>query len=253
MKSGHQGKIALVTGGGSGIGRASALAFSREGAKIIVSDVNRRGGEETAARIREGGGEALFLETDVSKSGEVENLVRKAVEVYGRIDCAHNNAGIMGLLAPTAEYSEEAWDEVIRINLKGIWLCLKFELLQMLGQGGGSIVNTSSTLGLGGTKNMPAYVASKHGVAGLTRAAAMEYAQWGIRVNAVCPGFIRTPMVDLMIREEPQIEPQLAARYPLGRIGNPEEVAEAVVWLCSEAASFVTGHTLVIDGGRTAG
>jgi NAD(P)-dependent dehydrogenase (short-subunit alcohol dehydrogenase family) len=253
MKGKDREKVALITGGGSGIGKASALAFFREGAKVIVADVNRKGGEETAAKIREAGGEALFIEADVSNAGEVENLIRKAVETYGRIDWAHNNAGIMGLLAPTAEYTEEAWDQVIRVNLKGIWLCVKYEILQMLGQGGGAIVNTSSTLGLGGTKSMPAYVASKHGVAGLTRAAAMEYAQWGIRVNAVCPGFIRTPMVDLLIKEDPQIEPQLTARYPLGRIGNPEEVAEAVVWLCSDAASFVTGHTLVIDGGRTAG
>ena len=256
-----KGRVVLVTGGSSGMGRASALAFARIGAKVAVSDVDVEGGNETVEMIKEARGEATFVEADVSKSAEVEALINQVTQVYGRLDCAHNNAGIEGIQAITADYLEEDWDQVMDINLKGVWLCMKYEIRKMLESGNGAIVNTSSTFGLVGSKiGLPAYIASKHGVVGLTRAAALEYAQRGIRVNAVCPGTIQTPMYDrvnrVIIRDNPaakeELEKQIIEREPSGRIGQPEEVAEAVVWLCSDAASFVTGHTLVIDGGLIA-
>ncbi|GIX49235.1 MAG: short chain dehydrogenase [Candidatus Tectimicrobiota bacterium] len=247
------GKVVLVTGAASGIGRATALACAREGARVVVADTAAAGGEETVARIRQAGGEARFVRADVTRAAEVEALVAEAVAAYGRLDCAHNNAGIEGPLAPTAEYPEEAWDRVLAVNLKGVWLCMKYEIAQMLRQGGGAIVNTASLAGLVGARRLAAYVASKHGVVGLTRAAALEYAKAGIRVNAVCPGIIRTAMVQRMFLERnPQAEERLAASEPMGRLGTPEEVAEAVVWLCSDAASFVTGHALSVDGGLAA-
>ena len=247
-----QGKIALVTGGGSGIGRASALAFAREGAKVVVADVVIDGGEETIGLIKKAGGEAIFVKADVSKAAEVEALVNKAVEAYGRLDCTYNNAGIEGIMASTTDYTEEAWDRVMAINLKGVWLCMKYEIPQMLKQGGGAIVNTASVAGLLGGQRMPAYVASKHGVVGLTKTAALEYAKSGIRVNAVCPGAIRTPMMERAIAMRPEFERQALAAEPIGRMAKPEEVAEAVAWLCSDAASFVTGHSMVVDGGMVA-
>jgi len=247
-----KGKIALVTGGGSGIGRASSLMFAREGAKVVVADVVVDGGEETIGMIKKAGGEAIFVKVDVSKAAEVEAMVNKAVEAYGRLDCTFNNAGIEGAMASTVEYTEEDWDRVININLKGVWLCMKYEIAQMLKQGGGAIVNTASVLGLVGMAELPAYVASKHGVAGLTKTAALEYAKSGIRVNAVCPGVIDTPMVGRGLALRPELEPQFVAAEPVGRMGKPEEIAEAVVWLCSEAASFVTGHAMVVDGGMVA-
>jgi NAD(P)-dependent dehydrogenase (short-subunit alcohol dehydrogenase family) len=248
-----EGKVALVTGGGSGIGRATALAFARQGARVVVADVAVTGGEETVQRIQKAGGEAIFLRTDVSKAAEVEALITRAVSTYGRLDCAHNNAGIEGVEARTADYPEDDWDRVIAINLKGVWLCMKYEILQMQQQGGGAIVNTASIAGLVGAYRMPAYVASKHGVAGLTKAAALEYARAGIRVNAVCPGVIRTPMVErFFLERHPRAESRLTAFEPIGRLGTPEEVAAAVVWLCSDAASFVTGHTMAVDGGIVA-
>ena len=247
-----QGKIALVTGGGSGIGRASALAFAREGAKVVVADVVIDGGEETLGLIKKAGGEAIFVKADVSKAAEVEALVNQAVEAYGRLDCTYNNAGIEGIMASTTDYTEEAWDRVMAINLKGVWLCMKYEIPQMLKQGGGAIVNTASVAGLLGGQLMPAYVASKHGVVGLTKTAALEYAKSGIRVNAVCPGAIRTPMMERAIAMRPEFERQALAAEPIGRMAKPEEVAEAVAWLCSDAASFVTGHSMVVDGGMVA-
>ncbi len=247
-----EGKVALVTGGGSGIGRASALTFAREGAKVVVADVVVNGGEETVGMIKKAGGDAIFVKADVSKATEVEALINQAVETYGRLDCAYNNAGIEGVTASTTECSEENWERVISINLKGVWLCLKHEIPQMLKQGGGAIVNTSSVMGLVAGQGLPAYVASKHGVAGLTKTAALEYAKAGIRVNAVCPGAIRTPMVERFLNKDPQLEAQLTAQEPVGRMAAPEEVAEAVVWLCSDAASFVTGHTMSVDGGWVA-
>jgi len=247
-----EGKIALVTGGGSGIGRASALAFAREGAKVVLADVIVEGGEETVGMIKKAGGEAIFVKADVSKATEVEALIAKAVETYGRLDCAYNNAGIEGSAATTTDYAEESWDRVIAINLKGVWLCMKYEIPQMLKQGGGTIVNTASAAGLVGFRRGSAYVASKHGVVGLTKTAALEYAKSGVRVNAICPGAIDTPMMGRITDHRPQRAERMAAGEPVGRMGMPEEIAGAVVWLCSDAASFVTGHAMAVDGGLTA-
>jgi len=244
-----EGKIALVTGGGSGIGRATALTFAREGAKVVVADVVVDGGEETVRLIKAAGGEAMFVKADMAKAAEVEAMVQKAVATYGRLDCAHNNAGIEGATGRTADYREEDWDRVISINLTGVWFCLKYEIAQMLKQGGGAIVNTASDAGLLGVPQMPAYVASKHGVVGLTKTAALEYAKAGIRVNAVCPGVIKTPMVDRITGQRAGRAERMAAAEPVGRMGKPEEIAEAVVWLCSDAASFVTGLPMPVDGG----
>ncbi len=247
-----ENKVALVTGGSSGIGRASALTFAREGAKVVVADVVVGGGEETIGMIKKAGGEAIFVKADVSKAAEVEAMVTKAVEAYGRLDCTFNNAGIEGALVSTVDYTEEDWDRVIAINLKGVWLCMKYEIPRMLKQGGGTIVNTASGWGLVGGRSASAYVASKHGVVGLTKTAALEYAKSGIRVNAVCPGVIRTPMVERGLAISPEFEAQVVAAAPVGRMGKPEEIAEAVAWLCSEAASFVTGHAMSVDGGFVA-
>jgi NAD(P)-dependent dehydrogenase (short-subunit alcohol dehydrogenase family) len=247
------GKVALVTGGASGIGRATALSFAREGAKLVVADVNDEGGQQTVHMIAENGGEAIFVKTDVSEAVAVQALISKAVETYGRLDCAHNNAGVSSpVRASIADYPEEDWHRVIAINLTGVWLCMKYEIPQMLQQGGGTIVNTASIMGLVATGFNPAYMASKHGVVGLTKSAALAYAQSGIRVNAVCPGYIRTPMVEGSPSFNPQYEAELIARHPIGRLGTPEEIAEAVVWLCSDAASFITGHTMTVDGGYVA-
>jgi 3-hydroxybutyrate dehydrogenase len=248
------GKVALVTGAASGIGRATALTFAREGAKLVIADMNEDGGQQTAHMITENGGEATFVHVDVSNATEVEAMISKAVETYGRLDCAHNNAGVTQRdYPPTGEYPEDDWNRVIAVNLTGVWICLKYELQQMAQQGGGAIVNTASAAGLIGLAGRAAYVASKHGVVGLTKTAALEYAKQGIRVNCVCPGYIRTPMVEYVIQHEgPQLEEQMAAREPIGRLGKPEEIAETVVWLCSDAASFVTGHAMAVDGGWVA-
>ena len=246
------GKVALITGGGSGIGRATAQVFAREGATVVVADIVAEGGEETVRLLKQAGGEATFVKTDVSRATEVQTLVQKAVETYGRLDCAFNNAGIEGVVQPTVDYGEAHWDRVLAINLKGVWLCMKYELQQMLKQGGGAIVNTASVGGLVGLPGFSAYVAAKHGVNGLTKTAALEYAKAGIRVNAVCPGAIRTPMFERGARDNPGIEEQVVAMEPIGRMAAPAEVGEAVVWLCSDAASFVTGLPLAVDGGWVA-
>ncbi len=246
------GKVALITGAGSGIGRASALAFAREGAKVAVADIVVEGGEETVRMVKEAGGEAFFIKVDVSNAAEVEAMVNTVVDTYGRIDCAYNNAGIEGRLASTDEYPEDVFDKVIDINLTGVWLCMKYELPHMLKQGGGAIVNTASGAGLIGVAGMSAYVASKHGVVGLTKTAALEYAKSGIRVNSVCPGLIQTPMVERITADQPQLGEALVAAEPVGRTGKPEEIAESVVWLSSDAASFVTGHAMSVDGGFVA-
>jgi NAD(P)-dependent dehydrogenase (short-subunit alcohol dehydrogenase family) len=244
-------KVALVTGGASGIGRATALTFAREGAKLVIADMNEEGGQQTVHMLTEQGGEAIFVRTDVSKAVEVQALISTVVETYGRLDCAHNNAGISGGgRARTAEYAEDTWHQVITVNLTGVWFCMKYEIPQMLSQGSGAIVNTASVAGLIGGRGLAAYVASKHGVVGLTKTAALEYAQQGIRVNCVCPGVIQTPMTERAL-SDPALKAQITAR-PIGRVGTPEEVAEAVVWLCSDAASFVTGHTMTVDGGYVA-
>ena len=246
------GKVALITGAGSGIGRASALVFAREGAKVAVADIVVEGGEETVRMVKEAAGEAFFIKADVANAADVEAMVNTVVETYGRIDCAHNNAGIEGRLASTDEYPEDMFDKVIGINLTGVWLCMKYELPHMLKQGSGAIVNTASGAGLIGVAGMSAYVASKHGVVGLTKTAALEYAKSGIRVNAVCPGLIQTPMVERITAEQPQLGEALVASEPIGRTGRPEEIAESVVWLSSDAASFVTGHAMSVDGGFVA-
>ena len=247
-----KGKVAVVTGASSGIGRASALVFAREGAKVVVADVIVTGGEETVRLIKAAGGEALFVRADMAKAAEVEAMVNTAIATYGRLDCAHNNAGVEGAMGTTADYTEADWDRVIRVNLTGVWLCMKYEIPQMLKEGGGAIVNTASGAGLVGVPRMPAYVASKHGVVGLTRTAALEYAKSGVRVNAVCPGVIQTPMVERVTAKRPGMAERMAAAEPVGRMGKPEEIAEAVVWLCSDAASFVTGHAMSVDGGAVA-
>jgi len=248
------GKVALVTGGASGIGRATALALAREGAKLIIADRNDEGGQQTVHMITEQGGDAAFVQVDVTQARQVEAMISTTVATYGRLDCAHNNAGIGA--RPRAllhELPEESWDRVLSINLKGVWLCMKYEIMQMLKQGGGAIVNTASIMGLVGSwSRSGAYNASKHGVVGLTKTAALEYATSGIRVNAVCPGYIRTPLIEEALTSNPEMEAQIVARHPIGRMGRPEEIADAVVWLCSDAASFVTGHTMTVDGGYVA-
>jgi NAD(P)-dependent dehydrogenase (short-subunit alcohol dehydrogenase family) len=249
-----KGKIALVTGGTSGIGRASALAFAKEGAKVVVSGRNLERLRETVRLVEKIGGEAIFVRCDVTERAEIEAMVNQCIKTYGRMDCALNNAGIDGsLFTRIIDYSEETWDQVIRVNLKGVWLCMKYEVSEMIKQEGGSIVNMSSTAGLVGSQiGNSAYVASKHGIVGLTKAVALEYAGQGIRVNAVCPAIIRTPMSERLLGGDPERERQIAAIQPIGRIGTPEEVAAAVVWLCSDAASYITGHALPIDGGLIA-
>ena len=247
-----EGKVALVTGAGSGIGRATALVFAREGAKVVVSDIVVEGGEETMQQIKAAGGEAIFVKADVSKGADVEALITQTVETYGRLDCAFNNAGIEGGVKPTIDCTEEEFGRTIAVNLTGVWLCMKHEIQQMLSQGGGTIVNTASVAGLVGFPGLPDYVASKHGVLGLTKTAALEYAKSGIRVNAVCPGVIQTPMVERGAQLSPGFDELAVSMEPVGRFGQPSEIGEAVVWLCSEAASFVTGHPMTVDGGLVA-
>ena len=249
-----EGKVSLVTGGSSGIGRATALAFGREGAKVVVSDVNAEGAEETVATIKEAGGESTFVHADVSRAADVESMIQRVLQVYGRLDCAYNNAGIEGeSTVRLHEYPEDHWDRLIGINLKGVWLCLKSEIPVILEQGGGAIVNTASGAGLVGSRLLSAYTASKHGVVGLTKAAALEYAQDGIRVNAVCPGPIDTGMMQRLIVSRDKYDSTISSREPAAaRLGKPQEVAEAVLWLCSDAASFVTGHAMSVDGGYVA-
>lgn len=246
------GKVALVTGGGSGIGQATALIFAREGAKVVVADITVEGGEETVRQIQAAGGDATFVKTDVSKAAEVEALVNKTVETYGQLDCAFNNAGIEGAAKFTTECTEEEFDRTIAVNVTGVWLCMKYEIQHMLSQGGGSIVNTASAAGLIGLPSASDYVASKHAVVGLTKTAALEYAKSGIRVNAVCPGAIDTPMIARSAQAIPGFDELAVAMEPVGRFGQSSEIGEAVVWLCSDAASFVTGIPMSVDGGMVA-
>jgi NAD(P)-dependent dehydrogenase (short-subunit alcohol dehydrogenase family) len=251
-----EGRVSLITGASSGIGRATALVFAEEGARLALADVDEAGGRETVRLVDEAGAEAVFIRCDVVDSAQVSALVAECVERFGRLDCAFNNAGIGGESARIADYDEDAWDEVLAVNLTGVFLCLKSELRQMVAQGGGAIVNAASLVGVTGYGNLGAYNAAKHGVVGLTRTAALEYASSGIRVNAVCPGWIETPMVmesGPQPASIPAVYDALAGLMPLGRLGKPEEVAAAVAWLCSDAASFVTGHPLLVDGGALAG
>jgi NAD(P)-dependent dehydrogenase (short-subunit alcohol dehydrogenase family) len=248
-----RGKVGIVTGGTSGIGRDTAVLFAKAGVKVVVAGRREVEGNETIDLVRAGGGDGLFVKTDVSLAADVQALVRKTVEKFGRLDIAFNNAGTEGSVIPIAEQSEEDWDRTIGINLKGTWLCLKYEIQQMLKQGsGGAIVNMASVAGLIGSAGFATYCASKHGVMGLTKSAALETARNGIRINVVCPAVIETPMGERVFGG-PEIRDYAIGLHPIGRFGTPMEVAEAVVWMCSDRASFMTGQSLVLDGGFLAG
>lgn len=243
------GKVALVTGAAMGIGRASALVFSREGANVVVADIDEDGGRETVSLAEQAGGRASFVQADVSVKSDVEAMVRHAVTTFGGLDCAHNNAGLAAPMAPLADYPDDGWDRTIAVMLTGVYLCMKAEIPRMIDRGGGAIVNTASGVGLIGYPGQAAYTASKHGVIGLTKVAALDYGARGVRVNAVCPGTARTPMVEEAVRADPGIDAHLRGLHPIGRIAEPEEIAEAAVWLCTPAASFVLGAALPVDGG----
>ena len=245
------GKVALVTGGGTGIGRATAIAFAREGANVVIGNRNSEAGEAVVKTIQANGGQASFLRTDVSSEEDVKALIEHAVATYGRLDVAFNNAGIGGAAGPLADQSSDNYDKVMGINVKGVWMSMKYEIRQMLKTGGGSIVNNSSVGGLVGFAGVSIYSASKHAVMGLTKSAALEYSARGVRINAVNPAVIRTPMAEGLAKMRKGKPDDLAAVHPIGRIGEPEEVADAVLWLCSDKASFVTGTATCVDGGYT--
>ena len=249
MKYDFAGKTAIVTGASGGIGRASALAFAASGARVVVSDVQDEKGQETVQLIADAGGQAVFQHCNVADEGEVRDLVARAVSEYGRLDFAHNNAGINR--PGSNEWDSADWQVSLNVNLSAMMYCMREEIAVMLGTGGGAIVNTASVNGLVGNPSQPGYVASKHGVVGLTRSAALRYAREGIRVNAICPGVVDTPMVEA-VAKIPQYRAAMEAMTPMGRMAQPAEIAAAVLWLCSDQASFVTGHPLVIDGGATA-
>lgn len=247
------GKSTIITGGGSGIGRATALIVAREGARVIIGDVSERDGAETVRMVREQGGEAEFVRCDVARASDADALVGAAVKKFGRLDCAFNNAGIAGAQRKTADYGEEEWDQIMAVNLKGVWLCMRAEIRQFLAQKSpGAIVNTASAAGLVASHSMPAYTAAKHGVVGLTKCAAIEYARAAIRINDVCPGVVDTPLVAGMIAQQPKLAGRLDQVEPVGRKARASEIGEAVAWLLSDAASFVTGASISVDGGLTA-
>jgi len=251
-KGNYTGKVAFVTGAASGIGRAAALALAREGASVVAADVSEQGNQETTRLIEDQGGRALAVQCDMTRDEDVKVALAKTVEAFGRLDFAFNNAGIEPRKpAPTAEYEEEEWNRIIDTNLRSVFLCMKHEIPLILKQGGGAIVNTSSGAGIIGVKGSPAYTAAKHGVIGLTRSAALDYAAQNIRINAVCPGFIDTPMMSRFTGGTAEGRAKMIAEEPIGRMGKPEEIAATVVWLCSDAAAFVVGHAMVIDGGQT--
>jgi NAD(P)-dependent dehydrogenase (short-subunit alcohol dehydrogenase family) len=245
------GKVAFVTGAANGIGRAAALAFAREGASVVVADVSEQSNQETARMIEELGGRAVAVRCDVTRAKDVKAALDKALEAFGRLDFAFNNAGVEQAITATADLTEEEWDRIVDIDLRGVFLCMKHEIPLMLKQGGGAIVNTSSGAGVKGFAGQAAYCAAKYGVLGLTKAAALDYAKSNIRVNVVCPGIIETPMMDRFSGGTPEGRERVIAQEPVGRMGKPEEIAAAVVWLCSDAAAFVVGHAMVIDGGQT--
>src|SRR5436853_27527 len=246
------GKVAFVTGAAGGIGRAVALAFAREGAGVAVADVSEQGNQETARMIKERGGRALAVRCDVTRLEDVKAALDKTIEAFGRLHFAFNNAGVEPKkTAPTADYDEEEWNRIIDIDLRGVFLCMKYEIPLILKTGGGAIVNTSSGAGVIGIKGSPAYTAAKHGVIGLTRAAALDYASQNLRINAVCPGYVDTPMMDRFTGGTAEGRAKVIAEEPVGRMGKPEEIANTVLWLCSEGAGFVVGHALVADGGQT--
>jgi NAD(P)-dependent dehydrogenase (short-subunit alcohol dehydrogenase family) len=244
-------KVALVTGGSFGIGKATAVTFAKQGAKVVIADWIED--KDTLREIKDQGGTAVFVKCDVSKNNEVAELIAQTIKTYGRLDYAVNNAGIEGANAVTHECTEENWDKTLGINLKGVWLCMKYEIPLMLKQGKGAIVNVASVAGLIGFPGLPAYVASKHAIIGLTKTAALENAKQNIRINAVCPGAIKTAMIDRITGKDKIVEKQFEDMEPIGRMGNPDEVAHAIVWLCSDAASFVTGNAMTVDGGWVAG
>jgi NAD(P)-dependent dehydrogenase (short-subunit alcohol dehydrogenase family) len=244
-----EGKVAVVTGAAMGIGRASAQLFAREGASVVVADIEPEGGHGTVELIETAGGQATFIRTDVSVEADVAAMVQRAVDSFGGLDCAHNNAGIAAPMAPLADYPNDGWDRTLAVMLTGVYLCMKAEIPRMLERGGGAIVNTASGVGLVGYANQAAYTASKHGVVGLTKVAALDYGARGVRVNAICPGTARTPMVEDAVRRQPSLDAYLRKLHPIGRIGEATEIAEAAVWLCTPAASFVLGVALPVDGG----
>jgi NAD(P)-dependent dehydrogenase (short-subunit alcohol dehydrogenase family) len=251
-QSDFEGKVAIVTGAASGIGRASARLFAQRGASVVVADIDAIGGAETAKIVNDEGGNAVFQETDVANPDDVERMVQRAVGEFGRLDFAHNNAGIAGAGAPIPDYPLDQWYRGIDVMLNGVFLGMRFEIPAILASGGGAIVNTSSGAGLIGFPGMSAYVAAKHGVIGLTKTAALEFGAQGVRINAICPGTAFSRMVDDWLQGDPENLAQVAGLHPIGRIANPEEIAEAAIWLCSDAASFMLGAAIPVDGGYTA-
>lgn len=251
-KYNFQNSVALVTGASTGIGRATALAFGSSNARVAVADFNEDAGLQTVKMIESAGGQALFIKCDVSRVDDIQNAIQTTIKNFGSLDFAFNNAGIEGAQGVTQDCTLENWDRVINTNLRGVWLCMKYQIPQMLKQGHGSIVNCSSIAGLIGFPGIPAYVASKHGVIGLTKTAALECARQNIRINAICPGVIQTPMIDRFVHGEAQARKQLVDGEPIGRVGQPEEISDAALWLCSSSSSFVTGHALTVDGGWVA-
>ena len=245
------GKVALVTGAAAGIGQAAAVAFAREGARVVVADLDEERGRETVSTIEKKAGEALFVKANVTREEEVAAMVGSAVEHFGGLDCAFNNAGVAGARMLTHEYDEAEWERIVQVHMKGVWLCMKHEIAHMLGHAGGAIVNTSSIAGLVGYSGACPYVAAKHGIVGMSKSAALEYAEHGLRVNCVNPGWTRTELISYLIAT-PEAAQQIEERHPLGRLAEPPEIAEAVVWLCSDKASFVTGVALPVDGGFVA-
>ena len=245
----NQSRVAIITGGSSGIGRAIAIALSKQGVKVTVASRRPKEGEETIRLVKEAGGDGIFVKTDVANENDVKSLVWKSVKQYNRLDYAFNNAGIEESPTSLVDQTSEVFDQIMNVNAKGVWLSMKYEIPEMIRTGGGAVINTSSGAGVIGTPQLPIYTASKHAVLGLTKSAALEYAKSGIRINAIVPGVVETDMFERVAKDNKQILESLESITPMGRIGNPQEIANAVVWLLSDNASFVVGHTLIVDGG----